>query len=333
MDIAEKRVYDASAGRTRLAVATEQGLAIVGLSADVIGEFGLALRTPVHDVVPAGAGRLLVATENDLQLVALGDDGVAATAGTARTGVGATEAVAIADGSERDAATENRAAVVAAGSDGIVRRASLSAVLQHAGADRGDDAVDWADIGEATVRRADGALLATPDGVYRAGPSSIEHVGLDDVRDVAVPTGGAGPGPFAATGDGLFRLGPGWTEERSGAFELVTAGGPPDHYGRGSTDDTGSGSTDATDEESTGNGSTAPAAHAWSDGELLAREDDEWSSVEWPAGAAAADVSYAADGSSLFAVARDGTVLVDAGDGWRTRSIGLRGVSASAVVE
>lgn len=308
MDIAEKRVYDASAGRTRLAVATEQGLAIVGISADVVGEFGLALRDPVRDVAAMGDGRLLVATPEDLLVVALGEDGVAETAGTARTGVGATAAVAIAAGSAGDAAATHRD-VVAAGSDGVVRRASLSAVLGRVGADVGGDrGVDWTDLGEATVRRADGPLLATPDGVYRAGPSSIDRVGLDDVRDVAVPTDDAGVGPFAATSEGLFRLGPGWTEERSGTFELVTTA-------------------------SAGDEGIAPAAHARSGEDLLAREDGEWSTVEWPAGAAVADVSSAVDGSSVYAVATDGTVLADAGDGWRTRSIGLRGVSSSAVVE
>ncbi|GAB3689271.1 hypothetical protein GCM10028857_24410 [Salinarchaeum chitinilyticum] len=305
MDIAEKRVYDAAnAGRTRLAVATGQGLAVVGISADVIGEFGLALREPVRDVVAAGDGRLLVATDEDLLVVALGDDGVAATVSSAGTGAGGTAAVTVADD-----------AVVAAGSDGVVRRAPRSAVLgtaiEHAG---DDDPAAWTDLGEATVRAADRTLLATPGGVYRAGDSSIEHVGLDDARDVAAPANGTA-GPFAATGSGLFRLGPGWTEERAGAFDLVAT-----------VDGATEPASDAGDER-------GPAAYAAAGTDLLARTDGAWSPIEWPAASPVAGVACDDDGNPIYAVAADGTVCADAGDGWRTRSIGLRNVTGCCVVE
>lgn len=306
MDIAEKRVYDASAGRTRLAVATEQGLAVVGISADVIGEFGLALRESVRDVVPMGDGRLLVATETDLLVVALGGDGIAEVADSERTGAGGTAAVTIADD-----------AVIAAGSDGVVRRASLSAVLGAATEEYGGDhAVAWTDLGEVTVRSADGTLMATPEGVYRVTGSSIEYVGLDDVQDVAAPERGVGVGPFAATSEGLFRLGPGWTEERSGAFDLVATADPGEQSASSHTGKSG-----------------APTAHAGAGDDLFARVDGEWSSVEWPAGSPVAGLASGDGGRPIYAAAANGTVLADAGDGWRTRSIGLRGVVGCCVVE
>jgi len=297
MDIAEKRVYEASAGRTRLAVATGQGLAVVGISADVIGEFGLALRESVRDVVAVGEGRLLVATEDDLRVVVLGGDGIAETVGTAATGAGPTEAVSVADVADGGAS-----AVIAAGSDGLVRRVELSALLDAA-ADS-DAAVDWTPLGEAAVRTADGRLLAAEDGVHRAGADGIGHVGLDDARDVAVPAAAAAFGPLAATAEGLFRLGPGWTAERSGAFDVVSA--------RSSAPSEG------------------PLAHAGSGEELLERVDGAWGAIEWPARASVADVAYSEE--AVYAVAKDGTVLVDAGDGWRTRSIGLPDVRRCAVV-
>lgn len=314
MDIAEKRVYETSQGRTRLAVATGQGLAIVGISADVIGEFGLALREPVRDVAALGDGRVLAATDDDLLLVAIGEDGVAAVVGTESTGAGATDAVAIADD-----------AVIAAGADGTVRRAPIDAVLDADAGDPQDDArIEWTVIGEASVRAADGRLLAAADGVYRVEADGIEHVGLDDARDVAAPEGVDASGPFAATADGLYRLGPGWVEEREGRFDLVsTAAGPP------------------------ATGGARHRAHAAADGDLIARTDDGWTAVDWPAGAPVAGIAYGADADAagadvdagdvddappVFAVAEDGTVLADAGDGWRTRSIGLPDVAGCAIV-
>ena len=320
MDIAEKRVYESTAGRSRLAVATDQGLAVVGISADVIGEFGLALREAVRDVAALGDGRVLAATDDDLVLVALAADRVADTAGTARTGAGPTDAVTIVDD-----------AVIAAGADGTVRRAPKSAVLDadstadstpgssaDAAADSAaDDAASWEPIGEAAVRAADGRLLAAADGVYRVGADGIEHVGLDDARDVAAPEGVDASGPFAATADGLFRLGPGWVEEREGSFDLVTAADRP---------------TATTDAQQ--------RVHAAAGGDLFARTDDGWAAVDWPARAAVAGIAYGSDVDAAgadgtpptFAVAEDGTVLADAGDGWRTRSIGLPDVTGCGIV-
>lgn len=311
MDIAEKRVYEASAGRSRLAVATGHGLAVVGISADVIGEFGLALDEPARAVASAGDGRLFAATPEDLFLVALGEDGVAETAGIAGTGAGPTRAVTVTEG-----------AVIACGTDGVVRRAPLSAIRSalestENGAVAETDAVSWTELGEAAVRVADGRLLAAADGVYRVGERGLDHVGLEDVRDVAAPAGVDAAGPFAASAAGLFRLGPGWTEERAGSFDLVAAA-----------------------EASTASGE--PRAHAGTaDGDVLARRDEEgWTAIEWPARSAPAGFAYGTEADAggpdgerpTFAVAADGTVLADAGDGWRTRSIGLPDVEDCAVV-
>jgi len=291
MDIAEKRVFDAAAGRTRLAVGTGAGLAIVGVSGDVVGEFGLAVREPVRDLAAAGErsdggdGRLLVATEEDVLVVTVaGGDDVAAIDGAAETGAGPADAVAVADG-----------AATVAGSDGTVRRASLD---DGEGGSPSD--LDWTAIGQADVRAADGRLLAAADGVYRVGTggraggdAALDHVGLDDVRDVA-----AG-GPFAATGEGLFRLGPGWTRELEGAFDLVAADPVGDR------------------------------THAIDEGGLRQRTDDGWIEADWPAEAPVAGVAY---GEATYAMTRGGTVLVEAGDGWRTRSIGLPDVTGCVVV-
>lgn len=281
MDIAEKRVFDSAAGRTRLAVGTRAGLAIVGSSGDVIGEFGLALREPVRDLAAAGEGRLLVATDEDVLLVrvAAGED-VAALEDVAETGAGAADAVAVADG-----------AAIVAGSDGVVRRAEFD----------GADGLDTTEIGEADVRAADGRLLAAADGVYRVRVAGVggresdatDHVGLDDARDVAAA------GPFAATGDGCYRLGPGWLRDLEGGFDVVAA-----------TPDGG-------------------RAHAAADVDLHERAGDGWVEAAWPADAPVGDLAY---GEATYAVARDGTVLVDATDGWRTRSIGLPDTRCCVVV-
>lgn len=317
MDIAEKRVYDDAGGRTRLAVATGGGLAVVGVSADVIGEFGLALAEPVADLAVVATDVLAVATGGDVVVIELDDgDDVAGVASTERTGAGPADAVAVADD-----------ALVAAGQDGIVRRAPMEAPsgadaagLPVDDADLPPDAAgrpavgDWTDIGEASVRAADGRLLAAADGVYLVAPGgdgadAFDHVGLDDARDVAVA------GPLAATGEGCFRLGPGWTREREGPTDCVAALPAAD--------------------------GGLERAHAATGDELFERVDGAWTEVAWPVEAPVAGVAYGAPDAgggraggdaTTYAVAADGTVLVDAGDGWRTRSIGLPDVRGCRVV-
>lgn len=350
MDIAAKRVFDAAAGRARLAVATGHGLAVVGISGDAVGEFGLALHEPARSVAAAGDGRVLAATASGVALVALSSDaGVAGTRWTATISDRPASAVAIveAPGPMVDANADADRAVVAAGEDGVVRRADLADV--GAAPDETPPSSpqpgNWRSIGEATVRSADGRLLAAADGVFRVGTDGIDHVGLDDARDVAAA------GPYAATRAGCYRLGPGWTAEVEEPTDLVSAR-PGAPAGRGAGDE---GEPDANpgpgaevpDPDDTAvedaaptaaaapTAGAAPIAHAARGETFLARTADGWRAVPWPSSAPVAGVAYGrpdGPGAAIQAVAADGTVAVDDGDGWRTRSIGLPDVRDCAVV-
>jgi hypothetical protein len=165
---------------------------------------------------------------------------------------------------------------------------------------RGGEA--WHRVGEvADVRAIDGDLVGAADGVYRVD-DGLAHVGLADVRDVA--TGGT---PLAATDDGLYYLGPGWAEGREGAFVAVA--------------------------------SAPERGHAAGEAGLFERTDDGWTACALPteepvvAVAHGEPASGADDGGErgVYAVTGGGRVLVDAGDGWRDRALGLAGATALAV--
>lgn len=135
------------------------------------------------------------------------------------------------------------------------------------------------------------------DGRMAAAESGIHrldgtHVGLEAARDVTT----AG-GPLAATDGGLYYLANGWMDALDGAFRVAAS----DEDGR---------------------------AHAATAAELYER-GDEWRPVDLPIAGSIADVAY---DDAVFAVTDDGTFLVDAGDGWRHRSLGLPDVSALAVL-
>jgi hypothetical protein len=150
----------------------------------------------------------------------------------------------------------------------------------------------WESIGEATdVRAIDGDLLATGDGVRRVTADGLADAGLDDVRDVA----GVGT-PLAATPDALYELGNGWMHALGGDFEVCASDGE--------------------------------RAHAATAGTLYGRDGTEWQAVDLPVETAIADVAY---GEGTYAVGADGTFLVDAGDGFRDRSLGVRAARAVAV--
>lgn len=117
------------------------------------------------------------------------------------------------------------------------------------------------------------------------------HVGLSDARDVT--TAGA---PRAATGDGLYRLGNGWMKVLDGDFRTVASDGE--------------------------------RAHAATPEVLYGRRDGEWMVVDTPVDEPVVGVAY---GEAVYAVTADGTVLVDAGDGWQSRSLGLPGACAIAL--
>lgn len=159
------------------------------------------------------------------------------------------------------------------------------------------DAGRWTSLGELDeVRSIDGDLIAAASGVHRLDGT---HVGLESARDVA--TDGR---PLAATESGLYYLANGWMTAREGSFRVVAS--RPDGL-----------------------------AHAATADELYGREtaDEQWARVELPVDQPVADVAYAgSDDATRYVVTEPGTVLVDAGDGWRSRSLGLPDVGSVAVL-
>ena len=200
--LAEKRVYDATAGTTDLYVASGTGVLRVTVSGDTIGEFGLVSRETARDVSVLGnqtdqnhlSSRIGVATDRDVA--------VATTEGSfepTTTGFGPAEAVS-ADGSD----------LIAAGADGRIAR------LPDA-----DPTAEWNRLGTVSdVRALSGPLVATPTGINRLTATSVEHAGLSDVTDI--DTSGV---PLAATREGLYRLGNGWMRLLEGQFNVVATDG------------------------------------------------------------------------------------------------------------
>jgi hypothetical protein len=187
--------------------------------------------------------------------------------------------------------------VVAAGPDGEVGR------LDRAASAPGD----WVTVGTVeNPRRFDGGLLASESGVYRLRDGSeLDAIGLADVRDVAAS------GPFAATDAGLYRHdGEEWRREYDGRASIVASDGQRAH----AID------RDGLLERSAGRSSGA----------------EGWDRRPLPDGTQPVDLAY---GASLCAVTDDGEFLVapageqatDGQGGWRSRSIGVRGVTGLAV--
>lgn len=252
--IEEKRVYAERTGETTVYLASDLGVVRVSVSEDMIGSFGIEHRCTALDL--AACGGLAVATDEDVLL-----DGEPTDFGPA---------VAV-GGTERP---------IAAGPEGRIGRY---------------DGDEWTEIGTLEdVRAADGDLLATGEGVYRAG-DALTHVGLSGTTDVS--TRGV---PLAATDSGLYRLGNGWMREVEGGFARVTADreSPPGELGR---------------------------ACAIRDGHLLVYEG-EWHEHETPEALAAVAV-----GEAIYGATSDGTLFVDAGDGWRSQPLGASGVRAMLV--
>ncbi|MEF8856250.1 MAG: hypothetical protein V5A16_02375 [Haloplanus sp.] len=153
----------------------------------------------------------------------------------------------------------------------------------------------WTTLGEVDTPRAiDGGMIAAESGVHQLVGDDLRSVGLGSVHDVH----GRGM-PLAATEDGLYRLGNGWMEALAGAFRVVSA-----------DDDT-------------------DRAHAVGETGLVARAAvDDWQPVETPS-ADPVDVAYT--DAATVAITETGTLLADAGDGWRSRELGVTGVRALAV--
>lgn len=249
-----------------------------------------------------GATAVFVATGVGLARVEISDDlvgefglvhrgGVTDAAGAdGRLAIATDEDVRVGTG-EAFTATGFGPATAVGWADGLVA-AGDGRVAQFEASDGTDDAAgEWHDCCELDdVRAIDGRTLAAGDGVHRLDGT---HIGLADARDVAT----GGEAPLAATGDGCYYLGNGWMEAVPGDVRVVAAA--PD--GR---------------------------AHAATPDDLFARSPaatdygpDAWTAVDLPVGGHVADVAYG-DGAT-YVVTVDGTVLANAGDGWRERALGL----------
>lgn len=162
---------------------------------------------------------------------------------------------------------------------------------------RREGADDWQPVGTVSdPRQFDGRSLAASDGVYRVG-SELERVYEGGARDVT------SEGSLVATDDGLFAHEDGdWHREHDGPVSAVAG-----NYAIGS-------------------------------GGLLERTGDGWAPLATPAGA---DPVALVDGACLYAVTDDGQFLVsvpgeratDGQGGWRSRTLGVRGVTGLGVRE
>ena len=154
------------------------------------------------------------------------------------------------------------------------------------------DGETWTTLGAVgDVRELSGGMVAAASGVHRFDGT---HIGLDDATDVVT-----GNDVLAATSSGLYRLGNGWLKRLDGDFRFVSTG-------RNGAQD-------------------GIRAHTGTEETLYERVGGEWVSVDIPVVEPVVDTTY---GDGVYAVTRNGTVAVDAGDGWRSRALGLSGVSA-----
>lgn len=313
-DLAEDRVYDERAGKQLVFAGTGLGVAVVETSGDAIGRFRLVQECDVRDLAGEG-GWLAVATPEDVLARAVGEDD---------------ESCASSEDSPRDedAPDDEDAPVGEGGDDQWVETGFGPAVA--VGFDAGDllaaapdgelgrvvdvaaDPTDWLAVAEVdgAVRALDGPLVGASDGVYRFTPDGIFDVGLADVRDVS-----AKGVPLAATGDGLFRLGNGWLRELDDGVDVVAGVGGGD--GGGSDGGRDGGGDDGGD-----GGDALALGHAAADDRLYeyrAGSAGGWRERTTPAGPVV-DVAY---GERTYALASDGTFLLDRGDEWATRALGL----------
>lgn len=325
-DLAEDRVYDERAGRQLVFAGTGMGVAVVETSGDTIGRFRLVEDCEARDLAGAG-GWVAVATPEDVLACGVADGGADEWV---RTGFGPAVAVGFDQGD-----------LLAAAPDGALGR-----VIDVA-ADPGD----WlmvADV-DGEVRALDGPLVGASDGVYRFTPDGIFDVGLADVRDVS-----AAP-PLAATGDGLFRLGNGWLRELDGAVDIVAGTDHPAGDTEAGTDERGLARSHAaagevlyeyrenrrSDAGATGDQETGEDIPVGA-GEAPPADAIDGAEIEDPAVAArawreqpvpAAPVVAVAYGERTYAMAADGTFLLDRGDEWAHQAIGLPDPVALATPE
>jgi hypothetical protein len=138
--------------------------------------------------------------------------------------------------------------------------------------------------------------VAAADGLYRLDG---DQLGLSDVRTVAPRV------PLVATGDGLYYLGNGWMDALPGDFRAVAAA--QDGRAHAAT-------PDALYVRAPGSDGYGP---------------DVWAEVDLTAPGHVVDIAYGE--GVTYVVTAEGTVLANAGDGWRDRSIGLPDARGLAV--
>ena len=187
-------------------------------------------------------------------------------------------------------------AVAVTGFDGGVLAAGEDGTVAHYDG-------DWTDRGsvDAEVRALDADLVAAGDGVHRLTEDGVTHAGLDDARDVAAP--GV---PQAATADGLCSLGNGWLDEVSGDFRTVAA------------------------DPATATPGEVGLAHAATPDACFEHRDGAWTERDLPVDEPVVDAAHAVDTTILLTAT--GTLVVDADDDTRHRSLGLPDAAAVAVV-
>jgi hypothetical protein len=298
-DASEKRnLFAEPREQTAAYVASDLGVVRVDLAPDRIGEFSLVERCAATAV--AASGSIVAAGTESAVLVDTGD-------GFQASGFGPAVAVGV-DGTT----------VVAAGPDGEVCQIDCSSAADWERGESADDRPDWEYTGTTqNCRRFDGRLLGAEGGIYWVrddGELEWVGIGLEGVRDVS------STGPFAATDDGLYRYGgEEWHREHDGDASIVASDGQRVHAidRDGLLERTVDRSGRAGDRE------RSSGAEGWERRTL-------------PDGTQPVDLAY---GASLCAVTDDGEFLVapageqatDGQGGWRSRSIGVRGVSGLAV--
>ena len=226
--LTEKRVFGSKHGTTELFVASETGLVGVTVSADQLGEFGLAIRGSTS-AVAAGDGGILAGMDRTVQYSPSTDGDSTAQSRSFET-----------TGSDLD----EQIVDLTWGPDGPVAVTTTTVWIPTAWPTAADSVVDadvsWEPVDELDeIRAVSGSLVAASGGVYRLSNRGLDHVGLTAVRDIA-----AHGTPLAATDEGLFSLGNGWQQVASGAFRRVGSDGHGHTHAIGDTVISRSASTD-----------------------------------------------------------------------------------------
>ncbi|WP_330631000.1 HVO_0234 family beta-propeller protein [Halocatena halophila] len=143
-----------------------------------------------------------------------------------------------------------------------------------------------------SITAVGGTLVGTPSGVFRLGNGEPTPVGLDDVRGISVDNS-----VLCGTGVGLYRLENGWNRLFDGTVVDIAR--------------------------------AEALTVAISNDRLYTHSDgSQWVEQQLPVDEPLAGVAI---GDRIYVVTIDGTICIEDGDGWRTRSIGVPAVAGLAV--